>query len=200
MTQFSPKVPAAGARPFCTGVREPKTSQAPALNISSCFQCLQGQETASSIDRTAPLLARVFFGAFLNRTGSLAPQLGSVSQPIMPLQPQGRSVRPRGLEPYEPHPAPPPPPPRNQLEAQALQSSPEGLQRPVIPETFSQVEENVKGTIQSRDSDYTCRCKCPHTCDTKGALWRAPFALSMPPNLKSSVLVKTLNSPRTSFE
>lgn len=98
MTQFSPKVPAARERPFCRGVREAKTSQDPALYISSCFQCLQGQETASSIDRTAPILARVFLGAFLNRTGSSAPQLGSGSQPIMPLQPQGRGVRaPRAI-------------------------------------------------------------------------------------------------------
>lgn len=68
---------------------KPKIYQA--LNISSCLQRLQGQETASSIDRTARLLAGVFLGAFLN-LGFRAPQLGSASQPIMPLQPQGRSV------------------------------------------------------------------------------------------------------------
>lgn len=173
MTQFSPKIPAARERPFCTGVREPKTSQDPALNISSCFQCLQGQETASSIDRTAPLLARVFLGAFLHPTGSWAPQLGSVSQPIIPLQPQGRSVRaPRAIAvrtASRPSPASPPPH-LHRLEAQALQKSPERFQGPVIPETFSQVEGNVEGALRSRDADDTCHCKSPRTCDTEGAL------------------------------
>lgn len=137
---------------FGTGVREPKISQAPALNISGCLQSLQGQETASSIDRRAPLLGRVFLGAFLNQTGSLPLQLRcSVSANHAPPTPSSQRLGPAGesstrsIPPLPPPPTPSPPsPPRPRLRQRPCKGTLKGFRGHLIPETFPKVEEDVE--------------------------------------------------------